>query len=174
MGTGIVLKTVQPGTVHLVSLKTQVRSDYYYRVRSSCDIDWVFQRNIQFLQSYFRDDRSFFLMFVTPSLHTWYLAGPAFGPVTSIASALATATILRADRYRRNLCGSPDCLVDRTQKGTVFPDEQPTTFLPIRPNRLSPRYLGSAAGRAIERRFGAASESDLTVANRRLWHDPAS
>jgi hypothetical protein len=29
----------------------------YYRVRSSRDIDWIFQRNVQFMEDYFRGDR---------------------------------------------------------------------------------------------------------------------
>src|ERR1700692_4149890 len=29
----------------------------YYRVRSSAEIDWVFQRNIQFLEDYLRADK---------------------------------------------------------------------------------------------------------------------
>jgi transposase InsO family protein len=39
-----------PGEAHAASL------GLYYRVRSSRDIDWIFQRNIQFLEDYFRDD----------------------------------------------------------------------------------------------------------------------
>ena len=56
-----------------------------YSVRSSRDIDWVYQRNIQFLEDYLRDDR----ISVPPAARNLLLAQVAARPGISLLDLLA-------------------------------------------------------------------------------------
>jgi putative transposase len=58
-----------------------------YRVRSSRDIDWMYQRNIQFLEDYLRDDRTS----VSAAARNLLLAHVAARPGVSLQELLATA-----------------------------------------------------------------------------------
>jgi transposase InsO family protein len=58
-----------------------------YSVRSSRDIDWVYQRNVQFLEDYLRDDTPA----VSPATRNLLLAHAAARPGISLQELLATA-----------------------------------------------------------------------------------
>jgi transposase InsO family protein len=58
-----------------------------YCVRSSLDIDWVYQRNIQFLEDYLRDDRTS----VAPTTKNLLIAHVNAHPGISLQQLLATA-----------------------------------------------------------------------------------
>ena len=58
-----------------------------YSVRSSRDIDWVYQRNIQFLEDYLRNDR----ISVPPAARNLLLAQVAARPGISLLDLLATS-----------------------------------------------------------------------------------
>jgi transposase InsO family protein len=58
-----------------------------YSVRSSRDIDWVYQRNIQFLEDYFRDDH----IFVPTAARNLLLSQVAARPGISLLDLLATS-----------------------------------------------------------------------------------
>ncbi len=58
-----------------------------YSVRSSRDIDWVYQRNIQFLEDYFRDDRTS----VAPAAKNLLIARVSTHPGISLKELIAAA-----------------------------------------------------------------------------------
>jgi putative transposase len=154
-----------PGESHAASL------GLYYRVRSSRDIDWIFQRNAQFLEDYFRSDAV-----VSSSARETVLAhvnavpGLALDQLIDCAARAASCddiyALVAAGEIYINLHETP---LTEPAKVSVFANE---AVLPgsgsIQQTKLracvSGPTLRSQAGEVLAR----ASHSDLNVANQRL------
>ena len=164
-----------PGEAHAAAL------GFYYRVRSSRDIDWVYQRNIQFLEDYLR-----------ARIPTGGQARQAVlahvGAVPGIRlDQLFEATagaISRDDIYAMIACG--DIHVDLSSapmsepsRVRVFTNEQ-AARLPVPPAavekaaKVDPIAVStpdeSQRAREIWKRLARASERELRTANERLRH----
>jgi transposase InsO family protein len=138
----------------------------YYRVRCSRDIHWVFQRNIQFMEDYFRGDRR-----CAGSAMSWAherIAGAvsisclptahADRPTTSFAiaagaSILTFAQHLGRTHQGRRICGpevvrtAACCRYSRRRP----PGKTPTTVIEARLSRASENDLSATRDCAVRR-----------------------
>jgi len=147
------------------------RLGLYYRVRSSADINWLFQRNIQFLEDYLR---------ATPEVNSRsrarILAQVAAQPGCSLAD-LFTATdgdVTRDEIY--SLIATGDIFVDL--QGTSLPQPENVRVWTEKSRYLDDGPPGGATSRAcvglkittaqIQQRLLPASEADLAEATRRF------
>jgi putative transposase len=164
-----------PGQAHAAAL------GFYYSVRSSRDIDWVYQRNIQFLEDYLRAQ--------TPTgaqAHGAVLAhvGAVPGIYLEQLFEAAASSVSRDDIYAMIACG--DVHVDLSSAPISEPSRV-RVFTNERAARLSPPLVGienaakvgpivistqdeSQRTHEIWKRLGRASESELRTANERLRH----
>jgi putative transposase len=147
------------------------RLGLYYRVRSSADINWLFQRNIQFLEDYLR---------ATPEVNSRsrarILAQVAAQPGCSLAD-LFTATdgdVIRDEIY--SLIATGDIFVDL--QGASLPQPENVRVWTEKSRYLDDGPPGGAASRPcvglkittaqIQQRLLPASEADLAEATRRF------
>jgi putative transposase len=154
-----------PGESHASSM------GLYYRVRSSSDIDWVFQRNIQFLEDYFRDDR------VLPSnIRETVIAHVNAEPDLRLEQLLRSVAPAATcdDVYALIATGGiyvdlHDTSLTEPAKVRVFLNEQ---MLPAIPSsqQITLQVCGAAPGlrSKTEELLATANEKDLNIANRRL------
>ncbi len=144
---------------------------FYYRLGSSREIDWVYQRNIQFLEDYLRAERS-----VSDKTRELALACAGAGPEISLEALLAAASprispddiysmiatgILYVDLHRAPLT-EPSAIL-------VFVSEDAATRTPAPsspPCSTGQRPLPSH----VAQRLTGASERELQTANERLPH----
>jgi putative transposase len=137
----------------------------YYRVLSSCDIDWVFQRNVQFMEDYFRGDRQ-----MPATVLDVITAHVNASPGLSLDQLLClTAHIASADDIF-SLIAAGGLYVDFRRapfieplKVAVFVDHRSPP-----PAALESCARVRATTTAIEMRLARASENDLRIANLRL------
>jgi transposase InsO family protein len=137
----------------------------YYRVRSSRDINWVFQRNIQFMEDYFRGDRQ-----VPPGIRDVVVAHVNASPGLSLddlfrstahaASADDIFSLIAAGGLYTDLHRAP---LTEPLKVAVFVDERTPAAAEV---QGAARVIATATG--IEARLARASENDLRIANTRL------
>ena len=144
----------------------------YYRVRSSGDIKWVFQRNVQFLEDYLRGEVT-----VTSAVREAVIARVGACPGLSLQELFdATAGIAaRDDIYALLAVGAIHadlCRESLTEpnKVLVFRSEAEG-----RSGSVGTPKPEAAAGRveqqtAAEARFRKANEGELAIANERLRH----
>ena len=143
----------------------------YYRVRSSRDIDWVFQRNIQFLEDYFRGDGE-----VPAHARTAVIAHVNASPglpldqllhsTAQVASTDDVYSLIAAGGIYVNLRVAS--LTDAV-KVSVYPDER-MAVPRLQPAAHESHAPAKASGTNAEARLARASESDLSTANMRLRH----
>jgi putative transposase len=139
----------------------------YYRVRSSRDIDWVFQRNIQFMEDYFRSDRQ-----VPASVRDLLTAHVNAAPGLSLdqllcltahtASADDVFLLIAAGKLYVDLRRAP---LTEPLKVPVFVDQRAPA-----PAALESGVGVIATNTVIQTRLARASEEDLRVANSRLQY----
>jgi len=156
----------------------------YYRVRSSGDINWVFQRNMQFLEDYLRSHSIPIASLVRERVLAYVLAWPGVSLRTLLEDSSAIAT--PDDIY--SLIATGQLYVDFSVAPLAEPGEVkvfgcrkavPTSSSPREQsgqNSCDPAIHGSCgsaplipnpAGPEIIKRLLAASEDDLRVANER-------
>lgn len=138
----------------------------YYRVRSSHDIDWVFQRNVQFMEDYFRSDRQ------VPAA-----VGDVITAHVNASPGLSLDHLLCVTAHT----ASADDVFSLIAVGRLYVDFHSAPF--TEPSRVvvfidqrapAPAALEScdvsiiATTTAIETRLARASENDLRIANMRL------
>lgn len=147
---------------------------FYYRVRSSRDIDWVFQGNIQFLEDYFRGERR-----VEPELREMVIAHVSAWHGITLDQLVHSLTPAASpdDVYAMIAAGAiyVDLRLDsltEPAKVKVFPDERaaradrqemPPSAIPRGATIQRPKT-------EIEARLTTASQADLRIANERLRH----
>src|SRR5260370_24120469 len=141
----------------------------YYRVRCSHDIHWVFQRNIQFREDYFRGDRE-----VRPGVGYVVTAHVSASPGLSLDQLLRSTThaasaddifsLIAAGVVYIDLRTAP--LAEPTKVG-VFVDQRASALQPVA-DTIESRPPGKAPITTIEARLARASENDLSIANTRL------
>ncbi len=143
----------------------------YYRVRSSSEIDWVYQRNLQFLEDYLRDGLE-----VDPAVRDAVVARVATFPGLSLQDvfdanpggsrdaiyALIAASALYADLHSAPLSEPRRVLLYRTDEEARA---QGRTDFPQRPEEI-PLMPASEAEASLRK----ASEAELAIANDRLRH----
>jgi hypothetical protein len=107
-----------PGEVHATEL------GLYYRVRSSREIDWTYQRNLQFLEDYFRSDSSIVSPAARERIVSLVTAVPGlslddlFHATQTTVTRDAVYTLIAKDEVYTDLSGAP--LVEPDRVG-VFP-----------------------------------------------------
>jgi putative transposase len=155
-----------PGESHAIPL------GLYYRVRSSGDIKWIFQRNVQFLEDYLRGD-----MTISSAVREAVIARAGACPGLSLQELFdATADIAaRDDIYALIAVGAIHvdlCRESLTESNRVviFRSE-----IEGRPDSVGSPKLEAAARRveqqtAAEARLRKANEAELAIANERLGH----
>ena len=156
----------------------------YYRVRSSGEINWVFQRNMRFLEDYLRSDSIPVSSLVRERLLAYVLAWPGvslralledstgIAPPDDIYSSIATGR-LYVDLAAAALVKPRDVQVYSCRDAALAcspPPGQPSQ------NSCDPALQSSCGGASLTpnpaaseviRRLLDASEDDLTVANER-------
>jgi putative transposase len=143
----------------------------YYRVRSSRDIDWVFQRNIQFLEDYFRGDGV-----VVPNVRDAVIAHVNASPGLFLDQLLLSTAHVASSDDVYSLIAAGRLYIDlrvasltEAGKVPVFPDER--AAIPcVRPAAIESSVQAKAPKTEVEARIARASEGDLSVANARLRH----
>lgn len=130
-----------PGDAHAA------RFGLYYRLRSSAEIDWTLQRNIQYLEDYWRFDAG----------------GVAFEIREIVEAAVSAAPGLRLSDLFRNIQGiasrddvhrliaGGDIYVDLRAAGVMEPDK--TRVFPNREAALACRHIEDHLGRGERSRF---------------------
>ena len=155
-----------PGEAHAEAL------GLYYRVRSSGEINWIFQRNIQFLEDYLRGEvavtsiaREAVIARVgsCPGLSLWEL----FEKTTDVATrddihALIAVGEIYVDLYSKPLTEPETVSVFRNQS-----EVRPASIHSLTP---TPAAVRVGLKTAAEARLRKASEQELAVANERLHH----
>lgn len=149
----------------------------YYRVRSSRDIDWVFQRNIQFLDDYLRVEIS-----VPDKVRELALAYVGAAPAISLEQLFdATgATISRDDIYSMIASGalyvdlhaaplSEPCMIHvSTSKAAALQAPDATRSIAMISRSPAPAIASSPT--CVRKRLASANELELRMANERLPH----
>ncbi|MEB2363143.1 MAG: DDE-type integrase/transposase/recombinase [Bryobacterales bacterium] len=137
----------------------------YYRVRSSRNIDWIFQRNVQFMEDYFRSERK-----VPAAVRDVITAHVNASPGLSLDQLLcSTAHTASADDIFL-LIAVGGLYVDFRRAPFTEP-LQVAVFVDHRtpaPATIESGARVIATTTAIETRLAKASESDLRIANLRL------
>ena len=151
-----------PGEVYAAAL------GLCYRVRSSREIDWVFQRNIQFLEDYLRAERS-----VPAKARELALARAGAGPELSLEDLLAASPVI-----------SPDDIYSMIATGILYVDlhraplTEPSAVLVFANKDAATGASWSPPGSTghrpmpsqLAQRLAGASERELHTANERLPH----
>jgi len=163
-----------PGEAHAAAF------GFYYHVRSSRDIDWVYQRNIQFLEDYLRAQGA-----TAVQSHQTILAHVGAMPGISLVELFdATATVAsRDDIYAMiarggvhvDLSGAP---ISEPSRVHVFTSADAAQLPPGPISRAmaiqTPLVAGTSADSSgsaqIWKRLIGASERELRIANERLRH----
>lgn len=115
----------------------------YYRFRSSAEINWTFQRNVQFLEDYWRFEASIVPGEVREQVRAEVVTSPGLSLSDLVKRTQATAS--RDDLYRMIAVG--DLSVDLDAVALVEPDRV----------RVFPNPESTRASKAIEGQAGAAS-----------------
>lgn len=145
----------------------------YYRIRSSAEIDWVLQRNIQFLEDYFRFDSASVNVFVDQSIKEAVQAQPGI-----LLRDLVEQAAKRDEVYL--LIAAGEIYVDLRAAAIVEPDrvhvfasaetaaahQRAGSGGEITGQRTQPAAPHTEAFRLLT----GASEQDLRTANRRFDH----
>jgi putative transposase len=148
------------------------RVGLYYRVRSSGDINWVFQRNIQFLEDYLRGEiiipsttREAVIARVgaCPGLSLQEL----FEKTTGIATRDDIHALIAVGELHADLCRKP---LTEPETVLVFRDESEGRSGSTGPLKSEPAAVRVGQQTAAEARLRKASEQELAVANERLRH----
>jgi len=141
----------------------------YYRVRCSRDIHWVFQRNIQFMEDYFRGDRE-----VPPGVRDVVWAHVNASPGLSLDQLLrSTGHAATADDVFSLIAAGIVYIDLRTAplaepiKVAVFVDQRTSALQPVA-GTVAGGPPGKTPTTVIEARLARASENDLSIANTRL------
>jgi len=154
----------------------------YYRVRSSAEINWVLQRNLQFLEDYLRFDRPGAEGFVDPAIRELVKAEPGI----SLADLLEHSSDLTKPDGIYLLIASGQLYVDLgtaaiAEPGQVLVFTDAETAAAYQRARCHPEQHAEVHGRIsnastqVPSNHGAAfhllmmaSEQDLSVANQRF------
>ncbi len=165
-----------PGEMHASAL------GLYYRVRSSTEINWVLQRNLQFLEDYLRFDRPSAEGFVDPAIRDMVEAEPGI----SLADLLEHSSGLTKPDEIYLLIASGELCVDlgaaaiaEPRQVRVFTDaETAAAYRRARSHvEQSAGVHGRISGASVQvpsnhgaafHLLMAASEQDLSVANQRF------
>lgn len=153
--------TCPPGEAYAAAL------GLYYRVRSSRDIDWVFQRNIQFLEDYLRAERS-----VPDKIRELALACVGATPQVSLEALFeATSQVLSHDDIY-SMIATEILHVDLHSAPLTEPSRIHVSTNKDALTRSPTPDI--AAGRPmsleISQRLASANEAELRTANERLPH----
>ena len=155
-----------PGEAHAEAL------GFYYRVRSSGEINWIFQRNIQFLEDYLRGEVA-----VTSIAREAVIARVGscpglslrelFEKTTGVATrddihALIAVGEIHVDLYSKTLT-EPETV-------SVFRDQSEVRPASIHSLTPAPAAVRVGLETAAEARLRRASEQEMAVANERLHH----
>ncbi len=155
-----------PGEAHAQPL------GLYYRVRSSGDINWVFQRNIQFLEDYLRGEVTVAstareAVIARVGARSGLPLQDLFENVAGIATRDDIHALIAVGEIHVNLCGK-----SLTEPGTVlvFRNEAEWRSESTEALKLAPAALHAGQQTAAEAKLRTASEQDLALANERLRH----
>ena len=164
-----------PGEAHAAAL------GFYYRVRSSRDIDWVYQRNIQFLEDYLRARiPTGELVRQAVLAHVGTVPGIRLDQLFEVTAG----AISRDDIYAMIACGDiyvdpSSAPVSEPSRVRVFTNEQ-AARLPVPPaavektDKVDPIAVStpdeSQRTREVWKRLARANERELRTANERLRH----
>jgi putative transposase len=143
----------------------------YYRVRSSRDIDWVFQRNVQFMEDYFRGDWQ-----APAGVRDVITAHVNAAPGLSLDQLICSTTHTASADDVFSLIAGGGLYVDFRRapfteplKVAVFVDQRTPASVAFESG------IGIVAtNTAIQTRLARASEDDLRIANMRLRYVSAS
>ncbi len=164
-----------PGEAHATVL------GLYYRVRSSRDIDWVFQRNIQFLEDYLRGEISTAQQTQEVVLaHVGAAPGIAldqlFEATANPASRDDIYSMIACGAIHVDLCSAPITEPSRVHvfatKEAAAKALQSTAFFENAIKAGDIVAVPEEAHRSTEiwKRLASASERELWIANKRLQH----
>ena len=144
----------------------------YYRVRSSGEINWVFQRNIQFLEDYLRDEVTvastvreavIARMGACPGLSLQEL----FQKTAGIATRDDVHALIAMGEIHTDLCSKS---LTEPETVALFPNAAEGRSISTRPPKPALAALLLEEQTAAEARLRQANEQDMTVANERLRH----
>jgi transposase InsO family protein len=142
----------------------------YYRVRSSCEINWVFQRNIQFLEDYLRGELTVTSIAregviarvgACPGLSLWEL----FEKTTGVATRDDIHALIAVGEIHVNLYSKP---LTEPVTVSVFRNQSEVRPASIHSLKPEPAAVRVRLETAAEARLRKASERELAVANERL------
>ena len=166
--------TCPPGDAYATAL------GLYYRVRSSRDIDWVFQRNIQFLDDYLRAEIS-----VSDKARELTLAYVGAAPAISLEQLFDTTgtAVSRDDIYSMIAAGvlyvdlraapltEPSRVHVFTDREAAIKVLEATDSIAMVPRSSVPAIPSSSpACTDIRKRLASVNERELRMANERLPH----
>jgi len=130
-----------PGRAHAEPL------GLHYRVRSSAEIDWTFQRNIQYLEDYWRFDAAA----VAPAIRETVIAEVAAAPGLLLNELLGRTTgVASRDDIQRRVATS-DVFVDLRAAGVMEPEK--VRVFPNRETALAYRRIEHPPGREARSPF---------------------
>ncbi len=147
----------------------------YYRVRSSKEINWIYQRNIQFLEDYFRADSSA----IKARSKELALAHVSAAPGLSLDDllrgtkdvippddiyAMIAMEILHVDIHREPLAESSRVAVFPSKQTLLHRAQTESHRLPLPFSRTD---HGHCAGSAMHEQLAKVSQNDLHIANLR-------
>jgi putative transposase len=146
----------------------------YYRVRSSREIDWIFQRNIQFLDDYLRGESV-----IAPNVRETVFARVGASPGLSLEQLFNSTSAVVSRDHIYSLIAAGEIYVDlskesltETSKALLFPSKMTahSRVHTVRMTAAQDALVTPVQQTKVEARLARASESDLVVANERLRH----
>ena len=142
----------------------------YYRVRSSEEIDWVLQRNLQFLEDYFRFDRGSVAGFVDQGVKAAVQAEPGILLSDLLERARGVSRddvflLIAAGEVYVDLGAAP---IAEPQRVRVFANAEAASAYPHVCATPGESTLPAKAHGEAFRILAAASEGDLKIANERF------
>ena len=130
-----------PGDAHAERL------GLYYRLRSSAEIDWTFQRNIQYLEDYWRFDAAA----VAPAIRETVIAEVAAAPGLLLNELLGRTTGVASRDDIQRLIATGDVFVDLRAAGVMEPEK--VRVFPSRETALAYRRIERPPGREARSPF---------------------
>jgi hypothetical protein len=144
----------------------------YYKARSSGDINWVFQRNVQFLEDYLRSEIA-----VASVVREAVIARVGASPGLSLQALFETTggiaarddiyALIAASEIHADLCSES---LTEPNKVLLFRSEAESRSRSVPTSKPEFGAVRVEQQTAAEDRLRKASEGELTVANERLRH----
>jgi putative transposase len=135
---------------------------FYYQLRSSAEIDWTLQRNIQYLEDYWRFDAAE----VAPAIRETVQAEVDATPGLLLSELFSkTKGVSRDDIHR--LIATGDVFVDLRAAGVMEPEK--VRVFPNRESAAAYRHIEDALCRERRPRFVGLTPGTSVVWDGRIW-----